>query len=407
MPFERIHDGSHLLSNLHTICISCTTAKLRRDSTKPMPKAAAGTPKAIANKAKAKGLQRLRWYCQMCEKQCRDENGFKCHTMSESHLRQMRVYAENPTQASSGFRVLLSHCLPCPFCLVVPVLFVSHTFFETVQVMEKFSQEFEESYLEALSRLHGTKRVPANQVYQELICNKTHIHMNATKWDSLTTFVKYLGKKGICLVDETEKGWFVQWIDREYLLRREELEKARKEEVEEEVRQQRLMAARAAAAAAAATGKGEEKGAEASRELKRGDGESKIVIGVHGDSGGGGIKRARVNVFEREEEDDGLGMIKKKAVGGQGGLEKGGGKKSEMEKLMEQDAARKAAEERARKKEEGGEEGERTEQWLARGIVVKIINKRLGGPVYLEAMLNSQDMASEANLVSMKEPGQP
>ncbi len=34
----------------------------------------------------------------MCEKQCRDENGFKCHTMSESHLRQMRLYAENPTQ---------------------------------------------------------------------------------------------------------------------------------------------------------------------------------------------------------------------------------------------------------------------------------------------------------------------
>jgi hypothetical protein len=25
----------------------------------------------------AKGLQKLRWYCQMCQKQCRDENGFK------------------------------------------------------------------------------------------------------------------------------------------------------------------------------------------------------------------------------------------------------------------------------------------------------------------------------------------
>jgi hypothetical protein len=35
------------------------------------------TPKAIANRIKAKGLQKLRWYCQMCEKQCRDENGFK------------------------------------------------------------------------------------------------------------------------------------------------------------------------------------------------------------------------------------------------------------------------------------------------------------------------------------------
>ena len=31
------------------------------------------TPKAIANRIKSKGLQKLRWYCQMCHKQCRDE----------------------------------------------------------------------------------------------------------------------------------------------------------------------------------------------------------------------------------------------------------------------------------------------------------------------------------------------
>ncbi len=33
----------------------------------------------IGNRIKAKGLQKLRWYCQLCQKQCRDENGFKCH----------------------------------------------------------------------------------------------------------------------------------------------------------------------------------------------------------------------------------------------------------------------------------------------------------------------------------------
>jgi DNA/RNA-binding protein KIN17 len=44
-----------------------------------MPKHDAFSPKGIANRQKLKGLQRLRWYCQMCEKQCRDENGFKCH----------------------------------------------------------------------------------------------------------------------------------------------------------------------------------------------------------------------------------------------------------------------------------------------------------------------------------------
>lgn len=31
------------------------------------------SPKAIANRIKSKGLQKLRWYCQMCQKQCRDQ----------------------------------------------------------------------------------------------------------------------------------------------------------------------------------------------------------------------------------------------------------------------------------------------------------------------------------------------
>ncbi|GAU30718.1 hypothetical protein TSUD_39420 [Trifolium subterraneum] len=56
------------------------------------------SPKAIANRIKAKGLQKLRWYCQMCQKQCRDENGFKCHCMSEGHQRQMQIFGQNPTR---------------------------------------------------------------------------------------------------------------------------------------------------------------------------------------------------------------------------------------------------------------------------------------------------------------------
>ena len=55
-----------------------------------------GTPKWIDNRQKAKGLNKLRWYCQMCQKTCRDENGFKCHIMSESHARQLQMFNENP-----------------------------------------------------------------------------------------------------------------------------------------------------------------------------------------------------------------------------------------------------------------------------------------------------------------------
>ncbi len=42
--------------------------------------------------------------------------------------------------------------------------------------------------------------------------SRHHIHMNATKWLSLTEFVKYLGRTGKCRVDETPKGWFISII---------------------------------------------------------------------------------------------------------------------------------------------------------------------------------------------------
>uniref|UniRef100_K1Q7R8 DNA/RNA-binding protein KIN17 n=1 Tax=Magallana gigas TaxID=29159 RepID=K1Q7R8_MAGGI len=138
------------------------------------------TPKAIANRIKAKGLQKLRWYCQMCQKQCRDENGFKCHMMSESHQRQLLLFAENPDK-----------------------------------YIDDFSKEFMDGYLELLKRRFGTKRVNCNIVYQEYIAYREHIHMNSTQWETLTEFIKWLGREGKCVVDYTEKGWFVQYIDRD------------------------------------------------------------------------------------------------------------------------------------------------------------------------------------------------
>lgn len=67
--------------------------------------------------------------------------------------------------------------------------------------------------LTAESCRFGTKRVRANQVYQEYIADKNHLHMNATRWVTLTEFVKHLGRTGVGRVDETEKGWFIAWID--------------------------------------------------------------------------------------------------------------------------------------------------------------------------------------------------
>jgi hypothetical protein len=68
-----------------------------------------GTPKYLANQMKSKGLQRLRWYCQVCQKQCRDDNGFKCHIQSEAHLRQMLVVGENAGRHIADFSGQFQH----------------------------------------------------------------------------------------------------------------------------------------------------------------------------------------------------------------------------------------------------------------------------------------------------------
>lgn len=98
--------------------------------------------------------------------------------MSESHQRQMLLVASNPGR-----------------------------------YVHNFSDDFKKEFLSLLSRRHGTKRVFANKVYQEYIAHKEHIHMNATKWNSLSEFCKQMGREGILRVDETERGLHITWID--------------------------------------------------------------------------------------------------------------------------------------------------------------------------------------------------
>lgn len=166
------------------------------------------TPKAIANRIKSKGLQRLRWYCQICEKQCRDENGFKCHCASESHQRQMELFSQNPSK-----------------------------------FMDTYTSQFKNDFLALLKRRFGERRVFANMVYQEYIEDKQHTHMNATIWATLNDFVKYLGREGICTVEDTERGWFISYIDRspEVLARLAAREKKEKMELDEEERNKKLI----------------------------------------------------------------------------------------------------------------------------------------------------------------------
>ncbi|CAD5119074.1 DgyrCDS7719 [Dimorphilus gyrociliatus] len=273
------------------------------------------TPKAISNRIKAKGLQKLRWYCQMCQKQCRDENGFKCHLTSESHQRQLLLFAENPGRHIADF-----------------------------------SREFFRDFMQLLRR-HGEKRVAANKVYQEYISDRNHVHMNSTRWCTLTGFVNFLGREGICKVDQTEKGWFITYINRDPdFLERERKKAARKKmDMDDDEIQAKMIEEQIKRGAERAPPKEEIQPTELVR-----DSEEKIKVELSAAVTTEEKKPIVVApLFLKIDEKPKLGMKL---------MEK---KKTALDEIMEQEETRK-------------EKQNRKENWLHENIVVKIITKKLG-----------------------------
>ena len=177
----------------------------------------------------------------------RDENGFKCHTQSESHVRQILLIGEDPRKHISDY-----------------------------------SNQFQRDFLQLLRTSHGEKAVNINHFYQEYIANKEHVHMNATKWPSLTEYAKFLGREGICRVEEGEKGLMVAWIDNspEALRRQDAIRKKERQDKGDEEREQRLIREQIGRAKMNAEAKAEEgvgAGGDDAKVLQRTDGE-KITL---------------------------------------------------------------------------------------------------------------------------------
>uniref|UniRef100_A0A3B4YXU0 DNA/RNA-binding protein KIN17 n=1 Tax=Stegastes partitus TaxID=144197 RepID=A0A3B4YXU0_9TELE len=265
------------------------------------------SPKAISNRIKSKGLQKLRWYCQMCQKQCRDENGFKCHCMSESHQRQLLLASEDPNK-----------------------------------FMDYFSDEFRSDFLELLSRRFGTKRVHNNIVYNEYISDREHVHMNSTQWETLTDFTKWLGREGYAKVDETPKGWYIQYIDRdpETIRRQEEQARKKKQELDDEERSARFIEEQVR------RGRDGKEETPVYTELKR---ESEEEKGCSSALGASALKAASSSVKRKDTSSDSRGEKKKKSA---------------LEEIIE---------EKKKKKQ-----SVRTDYWLQPNIVVKVVTKKLG-----------------------------
>ncbi|KAM6436234.1 DNA/RNA-binding protein KIN17 [Liasis olivaceus] len=292
------------------------------------------SPKAISNRIKSKGLQKLRWYCQMCQKQCRDENGFKCHCMSESHQRQLLLASENPQQ-----------------------------------FMDYFSEEFRNDFLELLRRRFGTKRVHNNIVYNEYISHREHIHMNATQWETLTDFTKWLGREGLCKVDETPKGWYIQYIDRdpETIRRQQEQEKKKKQDLDDEEKTAKFIEEQVRRGL-----EGRDQEEPVFTELNRDNDEEKVTFNLN--------KGASTSTAAAHSKGSLVGPGVLKAAGAALPV-----KRKEIpptSRQTKEKKKKKSALDEIMEFEEEKKKSARTEHWLQPEIVVKIITKKLGEKYY-------------------------
>jgi len=328
-----------------------------------MGKNEVGGPKWLANKMKSKGLQKLRWYCQMCQKQCRDENGFKCHTMSEAHQRQLLLFGEN-----SG------------------------------KYLHSYSKDFEKAFTDILKRQYNEKRVHANVVYQQYIGDKEHVHMNSTCWVTLTSFVKHLGRTGKAIIDETEKGWYVTWVQKDQETLDREKKAAKKERMmkddEEKVRD--YIDAQIEKAKAQSTL--DESEFEATELHKAEDEQLKLDL--------------KMKNFNKVQESGSSGELKnvfKSVSNSASSKEKEKGdikrKMSALEEIMEQGKKQKLMEEEKKQKKLVEESDPKFRSWLRKNIVVKVVTKSLGDKYYKKKGYVKEVIDDFAALVVLNETG--
>lgn len=146
-----------------------------------------------------------------------------------------------------------------------------------------YSNQFQRDFLQLLRTAHGEKKVHINHFYQEYISNKEHVHMNATRWPSLTEFAKHLGREGICRVEDNEKGLHVAWIDNspEALRRQDAIRKKERQDKGDEEREQRLIKEQIEKAELDAEEKFRDSDDEEMRVLQRKEGEKiKLNFGI-------------------------------------------------------------------------------------------------------------------------------
>lgn len=191
--------------------------------------------------------------------------------------------------------------------------------------------------------------------------------MNSTVWHTLTGFVLYLGSSGKCKIDQTEKGWYVQYIDKEEEIRKEKITKRVQAEKDEEERNKELLERQIERALEKAKEAGtlDEEDDPKKRELVR-ETEEKIKIALPSS-----------NLLKKDDEKRVLepstafksiedSKNKRSSSSRSGGPSS---KKSNLDRIREEEERYK-------------ERKNRTDYWLFEGIIVKIMTKKFGSEFY-------------------------
>lgn len=179
--------------------------------------------------------------------------------------------------------------------------------------------------------------------------------MNSTRWCTLTGFVNFLGREGICKVDQTEKGWFIAYINRDPdFLERERKKAARKKmDMDDDEIQAKMIEEQIRRGAERAPVKDEIQPTELIRESN----EEKIKVDLAPPSVIEEKKPIVVAPVFLKEED-----VKSNK---NNEIKKATKRKTALDEIMEQEESRK-------------EKQKRKENWLHENIIVKIITKKLG-----------------------------
>jgi len=184
--------------------------------------------------------------------------------------------------------------------------------------------------------------------------------MNATRWLTLSDYVKWLGRTGQVIADETEKGWFVSYIDRSPEAMERQAKADRKEKMEKDDEERMADFIEQQIKKAKAKDGDDDEGQEKFTELKREENEPlKLDIRLEKKFQPDTVLGKSALTKRPASEVDEKVFKKPKSVAGDSQP------RSALDEIIKQEEAKK-------------ERNNRKDYWLHKNIVVKFISKSMG-----------------------------